>query len=310
DFIVSDCDAVIANANVPLRITNASERGRFPKAVAYAIKSQALLFNASPLWNAGDEQAKWQRAADAGRDALQALTVQGDFELFEDYGNYFIRSQDLGGSILDRETIHEIPADAGVFSVINTIPSNGELIGTSAGACPSQELVDSYEMQATGEPAILGYQDDDHLQPIINPASGYDESNPYVGRDPRFYATVFHNGAYYGPINGREHTAETFIGGRDQLLPYAEFANTRTGYYLKKCYDPLIPANQLVQQTRWKKYRLAEIYLNFAEAENEANGPLGAYEAVNIVRRRAEMPDLPAGLSKEQMRERIRRERR
>ncbi|WP_188746869.1 RagB/SusD family nutrient uptake outer membrane protein [Parapedobacter defluvii] len=310
DFIVSDCDAVIANANMPLRITNASERGRFPKAVAYAIKSQALLFNASPLWNATNEQSKWQRAADAGRDALQALTVQGDFRLFDDYGNYFIRSQDLGASILDRETIHEIPADAGVFSVINTIPSNGELIGTSAGACPSQELVDSYEMQATGEPAILGYQDSDHLQPIINASSGYDENNPYAGRDPRFYATVFHNGSYYGPINGREHTVETFIGGRDQLLAYAQFTNTRTGYYLKKFYDPLIPANQLVQQTRWKKYRLAEIYLNFAEAENEANGPLGAYEAVNTVRRRADMPDLPAGLNQEQMRDRIRRERR
>lgn len=310
DFIVSDCDAVISNPNVPLRIGNASERGRFPRAVAYAIKSQALLFNASPLWNPSNNQAKWGRAADAGREALQALTAQGNFRLFDDYGNYFVRSQDLGATILDRETIHEIPGETGVFSVINTIPSNGELIGTSAGACPSQELVDSYEMQGTGEPAVLGYQDGDHLQPIINAASGYDEAHPYIGRDPRFYATVFHNGAYYGPINGREHYIETFTGGRDQLLAYVQFTNTRTGYYMKKFYDPLIPANQLVQPARWKKYRLAEIYLNFAEAENEANGPLGAYDAVNTVRRRAKMPDLPAGLTQDLMRERIRRERR
>jgi hypothetical protein len=310
DFIVGDCDSVIANPNVPLRLTDASERGRFCKAVAYSIKTQALLFNASPLWNSNNEAAKWQAAAQAGNEAIQALTVQGDYQLYTDYGGYFLKTQDLGGSVLDHETIYELPYPAGVFSVINTIPTNGEVIGTSAGACPSQELVDSYDMQGTGEPAVQGYSDNDHLQPIINSASGYDESNPYVGRDPRFYATVWYNGAHYGPIAGTDHFVETFTGGSDQLLAYPQFTNTRTGYYLRKWYDPLIPANQLVQQCTWKKYRLAEIYLNYAEAENEANGPANAFAAVNIVRRRAGMPDLPSGLTQDQMRDRIRRERR
>ncbi len=310
DFIVKDCDEVIANSDMPLRIANVSERGRFCKAVAYAIKSQALLFNASPLWNPGNESGKWAAAAQAGRDAIQALTVQSDYRLYNDYSEYFLKTQDLGGSVIDHETIYELPYDAGVFSVINTIPTNGLIIGTSAGACPSQELIDSYEMQATGEPAVLGYQDGDHLQPIINPISGYDENNPYVGRDPRFYATVWYNESHYGVINGIDHMVETFTGGSDQLLAYPNFTNTRTGYYLRKWYDPLIPANQLVQQCKWKKYRLAEIYLNYAEAENEANGPVNAYEAVNIIRRRAGMPDLPAGLTKDEMRARISRERR
>ncbi|OJW60813.1 MAG: hypothetical protein BGO55_30295 [Sphingobacteriales bacterium 50-39] len=310
NFIVSDCDAVIANQNVPLRITDASERGRFPKAVAYAIKTQALLFNASPLWNQSNDVSKWAAASQAGQQAIQALTVQGDYQLYQDYGQYFLKTQDLGGSILDHETIYELPYPAGVFSVINTIPTNGLIIGTSAGACPSQELVDSYDMQGTGEPAVLGYSDADHLQPIINPASGYDETNPYVGRDPRFYATVWFDGSHYGVINGVDHNIQAYVGGSDQLLPYLQFANTRTGYYLRKWYDPLIPANQLVQQSKWKKYRLAEIYLNYAEAENEANGPANAYAAVNIVRSRAGMPNLPAGLTQDQMRDRIHRERR
>lgn len=309
-FIVQDCDAVIANQDVPLRITNVAERGRFPKSVAYAIKTQALLFNASPLWNPSNDAAKWAAAAQAGKEAVQALTVQGDYKLFADYGQYFLKTQDLGANIRDFETIHEIPAPAGVFSVINTIPTNGRLVGTSAGACPSQELIDSYEMKATGEPAILGYSDNDHLHPIINAASGYDETKPYEGRDPRFYATTWYNGAHYGMIGGIDHNVETFIGGLDQMIPQVQFTNTRTGYYLRKFYDPLIPANQLVQECRWKKFRLAEIYLNYAEAENEANGPAQAYEPVNIVRRRAGMPDLPTGLDKNQMRERIRRERR
>lgn len=67
----------------------------------------------------------------------------------------------------------------------------------TAGTCPTQELVDAYEM-ANGKPAITGYSDDQHLQPIINTESGYDETKPYEDRDPRFYATVFYNGSVRG----------------------------------------------------------------------------------------------------------------
>jgi hypothetical protein len=51
--------------------------------------------------------------------------------------------------------------------------------------------------------------------------------------------------------------------------------------------------------------------LIFAEAENEVSGPVtSVYDAINQVRTRAGMPDLPAGLTKDQMREKIRHERR
>src|SRR5690606_12101058 len=61
----------------------------------------------------------------------------------------------------------------------------------------------------------------------------------------------------------------------------------------------------------FKKYRLGEIYLNLAEAANESSGPTAeVYAAVNAIRARVNMPELPQGLSKEEMRERIHRERR
>ena len=62
------------------------------------------------------------------------------------------------------------------------------------GPCPSQELVDSYEM-ANGEAPITGYSDANRLNPIINPNSGYNPANPYGGRDPRFYASIYYNGS-------------------------------------------------------------------------------------------------------------------
>lgn len=311
DFIVKDCDDAIANPKLPLRITLEGERGRFSKAVAYAIKSEALLYNASPLWNPGNDVAKWQAAAEASKVALSVLTAGGEYALAENYGDYFINTSDINTSPRDRETIFERPGGqlGNNLSVVNGFPSYPGLV--KVGTCPSQELVDTYDMQATGEPAITGYSDADHLLPVINVASGYDANNPYVGRDPRFYATVWYNGAQYDNIGGVIHTMETYVGGADRMRRNpANRSFTPTGYYLRKFLNPKLVAGQ-IEDARWKKYRLAEIYLNYAEAENEANGPTTeAHDAINVIRSRAQMPDLPTGLSKDEMRERIHRERR
>jgi hypothetical protein len=310
DFIVKDCDQALAAADLPLRITDEGERGRFTKAVGHAIKSQALLYNASPLWNSTNDASKWQAAAAASKAALTALGNAGQYQLFPNYEEYFFSQADMNPSPRDKETIFEITdGSPGTFTIINTIPSNPRQF--KVGSTPSQELVDSYGMKATGLPAISGYSDADHLQPIVNTASGYDPNQPYVGRDPRFYATVWYNGAKYDNIAGRIHTIETFPGGSDQLLKTPpNRKNTHTGYYLRKFYNPKIQAGQ-GSPARWKKFRLAEIYLNYAEAENEANGPTAeAYTAINTIRTRAGMPNITPGLSKDKFREIVRNERR
>ena len=62
---------------------------------------------------------------------------------------------------------------------------------------------------------------------------------------------------------------------------------------------------------RFAIIRLAELYLNYAEALNEAEGPTAeVYNAVNKIRRRAQLLDLPANLTKDEMRNKIRQERR
>lgn len=61
----------------------------------------------------------------------------------------------------------------------------------------------------------------------------------------------------------------------------------------------------------WPYLRLAESYLSYAEALNEANGGPNAtaYEYVNKVRARVGLNGLPAGLNQEQFREAVLRER-
>lgn len=307
-FIAKDCDEAIAEPAFPLRIVNEADRGRFSKAVAYAVKSQALLFGASPLWNEANDNQRWTKAAQAAKNAIDDLT-DGGFTLFPDYEAYFYGRSDLSPNPSDRETIFEIKGHKAAHSfskllfLMHSIPA---LRPEKAGSSPSQELVDAYDM-ANGQAPILGYRDADHLDPIINPASGYDDADPYKDRDPRFYATIWYNNAYYGLINGQEHYIESYLGGADGISSISQ--RTHNGYYLRKFKDPTVLDNAS-GSALFKKYRLAELYLNYAEAQNEAFGPNSdVYEAVNAVRGRVDMPGLPEGLTQEEMRVRIRKER-
>lgn len=271
------------------------------------VKSEALLYNASPLWNPSNDNEKWQKAASAAQEGLNVLLNNG-YALYENYGEYFLTGADYNASPRDKETIFERATMGNEYGIHNThgIPSNNTL---KAGVAPSQELVDAYDMLQTGEPAVLRYADNDHLQPVINAPSGYDEAKPYEGRDPRFYATVFYNGAYFGKIGGNDHYIQSYVGGADGFSE-TNRKYTHNGYYLKKYVDPNLQANVGGTAT-FKRFRLAELYLNYAEAENEANGATNkARDAVNAVRQRAGMPGLPTSLNQSQLRERIRNERR
>jgi hypothetical protein len=173
---------------------------------------------------------------------------------------------------------------------------------------------------ANGTIPILGYQNDG--APIINPESGYREDgyaeaadpdgkwragvrNMYVGRDPRFYATIMFNGDMF-----KNHQCQFWVSGVDGRGQEGRDYNF-TGYSMKKFIHPNVTISQGNWQLKtWIFYRLGGVYLDYAEALNEAQGPVAdVYTYVNRVRDRAGMPSLPEGLNKDQMRERIRRER-
>jgi starch-binding outer membrane protein, SusD/RagB family len=206
----------------------------------------------------------------------------------------------------------------GVFDQFErTATPNG--MGGWSGLAPTQEQVDAYEM-ANGQTPITGYNSDG--SPIINPASGYVETgytatahplgyypsnvrNMYVNREPRFYATVNYNEAVW-----RGRRVEFMILGRDGRKTGPDY--TPTGYLLRKFSDPMVDVVQgRFTLKTWIFFRLGELYLNYAEALNEESGPVAdVYKYVNAIRSRAGLPNLAAGLSKEQMREKIRHERR
>ncbi|WP_254448724.1 RagB/SusD family nutrient uptake outer membrane protein [Spirosoma rhododendri] len=142
---------------------------------------------------------------------------------------------------------------------------------------------------------------------ITNANSGYNPQNPFANRDPRLAATVLYNGASY-----RGRAVETFRpNGLDSPDGPESFNTSPTGYYLRKFMDESRDLGSATgSQAPWIYFRLGEVLLNYAEAQNEAAGPdASVYDAVNRIRARASMPNLPVGLTQTQMRDRIRHER-
>ncbi|HRU63657.1 MAG TPA: RagB/SusD family nutrient uptake outer membrane protein, partial [Paludibacteraceae bacterium] len=195
----------------------------------------------------------------------------------------------------------------------------------NCGESPTQELVDCFEMTNGALPVT--YNDATHTNVTINPdaaAVGYSEStggNPYLNRDARFYVDVLYNGANYGvPTNCIEPViVESYVGGAHGFndIISMETKTSCTGYYSRKDKDVKFwGPNQsgLGPEIHWVFFRLAEFYLNKAEALCELNDLEGAKDALNVIRQRARQPkieDVPGfSNTKEFLRERIRNERR
>ena len=167
-----------------------------------------------------------------------------------------------------------------------------------SGNCPTQTLVDAYEMKNGSEP---------------NP------KDPYTGRDPRFAMTIAVNGDKWPNTN--PNPLEIYVGGRNASpIPYA----TQTGYYLKKYVDGSTDISASTgsggKVHSWVTFRLGEFLLNYAEATFKYFGgadnkdgelTMSAREAVNKIRKRTgvDMPEFPEGMSSDNFWKRYKNER-
>ena len=263
------------------------EKGRASQGAALTLKGWCELFEASALKNPGNDLAKWKKAAETNKQVIDL----GVYSLFPDFQTMFYEEnnhnaeeifsrQYLGGTALggSREGL-QAPHNVG-----------GE--SKSWGAVrPTHNLVREFFM-ANG-------------LPVTDPESGYDPNKPYANREKRFYYTVTFDGA--------EWLGKTMIYrvGSGSLIEFGR--GSLTGYDLVKGMNPkyAIHGDQKLNSASQKLFRYAEVLLNYAEAQNEASGPdQSVYDAINPIRARVDLPPLKAGLSKDEMREAIRRERR
>jgi hypothetical protein len=342
-FIANDCDQA-AELLYDVDKWGSTDTGRATRLSALGLKSRVLLYIASPLYNGDTMEAdlkdpetgenlisqtydaeKWKVAADAAKACLDAAKAAGR-GLYNQYPNDPVKNyQNIFNDNWNEEILwaknlgtyeHWLncadPVSFGCFSIID----------------PTQEMVDAYEME-DGSTPITGYTNNG-LTPVINEASGYVETgfttkardgrwqkgvcNMYTNREPRFYASINFAGAIWKTSRESNwtvpHTLEFWFNGVDGK-GHAGSDYCKTGYLMKKMvYPTRIPWTYTPLQM-WVYIRLGEIYLNYAEALNEYSGPSAeVYDAVNAIRKRAGLPGLASGLTKDQMREKIHHERR
>ena len=159
---------------------------------------------------------------------------------------------------------------------------------------------------------------------------GYQTVKLHFNREPRFYGTLgFDGSSWYG--HGKEHADDLYYleAKKGQITGQSQLANySVTGYYAKKLvyYKNIISeSSAVIEGYPFPIVRLADLYLMYAEALNEAtdNGefvPKEVYDNIDIIRKRSGLegvvdswskysinPEKPS--TKEGMREIIRKER-
>lgn len=264
--ICADCDS--ASFYLHGVIIPEAEYGRANETMSEFLKARTLFFAASPLYSSavtvngmGDYtvtdaalyKTGWERAA---------VQCQKVLDLCGNPAYVALKNTDLAdasATATPAHIIHRNYANNNALEGRHYPPFN-------YGSCnsgPSQNLVDAYPMKANG-------------YPISDPASGYNPQTPYTGRDNRMAMTVYYNGATF-PSSGTQ--IDITKGGKDsESYVFGDIKGSSTGYYLRKFLSEKVkvtPVNSSKSVHIYPKMRLAEIFLDLAEALNEVAGPDG-----------------------------------
>ena len=285
-----------------------NQRGKIDANIISAFKAQVAIFAASPAYDSAGAMTYEQ----AARYAADCLKIRGGISSVDPTGWKWFANKDFikNYKFTDPDPLEIIWR--GVVGDSNDQESNNyppSLYGKGR-INPTQNLVDAF-------PMANGY-------PITDAASGYDASNPYDNRDPRLRTYILVNGDLMGVGNTPINTAAdaTTLDG----LNRENGSSTVTGYYLRKLLRDdinLNPSSTTQQRHFGARIRATEIFLDYAEAANEASGPkanvggagFSAYDVIKAIRQRAGVggdndPYLEeCAASQEKMRQLIRNER-
>lgn len=335
DWMMTDIENAIAM--LP-DVWDEDNTGRPNKVAAMALKSMSQLYDASPLMQNGLESIE-VKPYDKERAALAAKSAQEVLDYVESHpetGNHLMATGEYENENYTNIFYWVPPAYTQPEFLWYNRANNGnqgssirvmwlptEFCGGGAGIdivsynAPTQNMIDLYEKKG----------EDGNYYPITENKAGYDSQNPYADRDPRFYNNILYPGLPWGKDkSGKPLYVTSYIGGSiDNTVNKSNYTNQRkqTGYICRKfIWDT---ANGY--QTDWFSkifptvyIRMAQIYLDLAEASFEATGSatdkvegckLSALDAINVIRKRAGITPVTEDIysNPDKFREAVRRER-
>jgi len=272
--------------------------------IVESFRSRLLLLAASPAFQDASNPYSWADAANAAANVIDDLGGVGYLPA-DGLTYYNVGTLSEGANpaeIIWRSNKEENSSSQEQTHFPPSLFGNGNMN-------PTQNLVDAF-------PAANGY-------PINDARSNYDASNPYANRDPRLDLYIIHDGSTAGTNNTVIRTGSQ--SGTDDAIDKIEQRSTRTGYYMKKRVRMDVGRTA---SGSWSgkdhitpRIRVTEVFLNYAEAANEAWGPTGsgthgysAYDIIKAIRQRAGITDTDyldeCAADKDKMRQLIRNERR
>lgn len=261
-----EADLSYAAKNLP-KTWIASNFGRVTKGAAFAMQSRAMLY-----------AKKWQVA----KDAADSVINLGIYDLPKtstaaQYRNLFT-SYSTGNKESVLEFNYAVSGPSHGFDKLFT--PGGDYAGVGGRAVPTQEMVESYELSTGGYPDWTPW----------HTTTGTTVTPPYSQLEIRFHASILYNGATW---KGRQ--IESYVGGKDGWISFKDDPNpegrTTTSYYMKKLVDENHTDLAAKPSTQtWVAIRMAEVYLNRAEAAFMLNDPATANADVRKVRDRVGLP--------------------
>ncbi|WEK35352.1 MAG: RagB/SusD family nutrient uptake outer membrane protein [Candidatus Pseudobacter hemicellulosilyticus] len=324
-----------------------NEYGRITKGITKAFKEKALLLAASPLFNGNTDLSslkngdgtqlvnqsfdanKWKLAADAAKAFIDEF-VPTTYKLYIDptvttdtFKLGYLSCRNVMIKVWNEEWIFGRTLSSSNGSDNSQYDKRPKHVGFTTdvqggGALgATQTIVDAYFMK--------------NGLPITDPASGYVSTagytsyqapfdvqarstyNQWINREPRFYVGITYNNSYwlYQTTNTSQViTKMEFSGNSGRTQSTSDVSPT--GYIVRKGENT---ANAGL--TAGVQIRLADIYLDYAEALNEYDpGNSDILKYVNLIRQRAGIAQygdlegqIPLSNTQSAVRDAIRRER-
>ena len=307
DFILGDIDAALdllpEKGDTPL--------GRINKDVALALKSRLTLVAASKLFNDPENpeggifrgtysKDKWQRAFDAAKAIVDRADVDGAYSLDDTYDGIW---KDINSPELIWAKYFVATSDAN-----DNYTKKAQLLYTV-------EYFNGWEAFHPSQAAQIDFEMKNGKK-WFEDGSGYDPNHPYKNRDPRFYYCIA------TPFSIYENTDKNGNTSQDELLLYYQYDNmTREDFLMSKnetepayssrakhmasgnhggleLYKWFIPTSYISESQTgsllYPWFRLAEMYLNYAEAAYMLGKEDICREYINKIRHRPDvmMPDV------------------
>jgi len=325
DYIINSLDT--AATKLKGKIWTGSDYGRVTSGTALALKGRALALWCSPLFNRTNDQSRWKAAYDVMKNDLSTINSCG-------YGLYQTSSNINGSDFANQFLVAGTNPEAVFFTLYNKVASDDGLDNQKnnswekairpkntggSGKHPSKMIVKMFPMKDGKIPAGTGTYSNLETSQYI-----YDETAPFMNRDPRFYRTFAFPGfrwAYSGDPTLRDGHNPSYDQGKNYVLwsyvwytdmdsqgnpesgdKYASDNLSSGGIYIRKKSDdfdlnnsPLYDyaptaekgAGPFFSGATLIELRYAEVLLNLAEVACGAGDMAYAVELLQKIRARA-----------------------